>query len=58
MFRSMTRVVRKLRTINARYQTPRIRLSPAVRASLLVLRVYLLLLIGLLLYKFATVVAG
>ena len=33
-------------------------MSPAVRASLLVLRVYLLLLVGLLLYKFATVVAG
>ncbi len=58
MLRSLSRVVRKFRTINARYQTPRIRMSPPVRVSLLVLRVYLLLLIALLLYKFATVVSA
>jgi hypothetical protein len=58
MIRSVARLVRKFRTINARYRTPRIRMSPAVRASLLVLRVYLVLLVGLLLYKFATLVGA
>ena len=58
MVRSLARVVRKFRAINARYQTPRIRMSPVVRAALLMLRIYLLLLIALLLYKFASVVSG
>jgi len=58
MMRSVARVVRKFRSINARYRTPRIRMSPAVRTSLLVLRIYLVLLVGLLLYKFVMVVAG
>jgi hypothetical protein len=56
MIRSMARVVRKFRSINERYATPRIAMSPAVRASLLVLRGYLVLLVLLLLYKFATLV--
>jgi len=57
MLRSLARVARKFRTINARYATPRIRMSPAVRGALLVLRLYLILLVLLLLYKFATLVA-
>jgi len=57
MLRSVARVIRKFRAINARYATPRITMSPVVRASLLVLRIYLVLLVGLLLYKFA-VLAG
>jgi len=52
MLRSLSRVIRKFRAINARYAVPRIRMSPAVRISLLVLRVYLVLLVALLLYKF------
>ena len=52
MLRSVSRVIRKFRTINARYAVPRIHMSPAVRVSLLVLRVYLVLLVALLLYKF------
>jgi len=54
MLRSVARVIRKFRAINARYATPRITMSPLVRASLLILRIYLVLLVGLLLYKFAT----
>ena len=42
----------KIREINQRYATPQIEMSPAVRASLLALRIYLLLLVGLLIYKF------
>jgi len=53
MLRSLLRVTRKFRAINARYAVPRITMSPLVRASLLVLRIYLVLLVMLLLYKFA-----
>jgi hypothetical protein len=58
MLRSFSRIARKFREINARYETPRIRMSGAVRTSLLVLRVYLVLLVVLLLYKFATLVGS
>jgi hypothetical protein len=58
MIRSLARLVRKFRSINARYQTPRIAMSRGVRLALLVLRVYLVLLVGLLLYKFATLVGN
>ena len=48
----------KVRDINRRYAKPRIPMSPAVRLSLLVLRIYLFVLVGLLIYKFYTVVAS
>jgi hypothetical protein len=55
-FRSMVADGReKIRDINRKYATPRIEMSPAVRIALLTLRVYLLLLVGLLVYKFVTV---
>jgi hypothetical protein len=47
--------VEKIREINRRYATPRINMSTAVRASLLTLRIYLIVLVGLLAYKFITV---
>ena len=58
MIRTLRGVVRKFRSINQRYRTPRIGMSPAVRASLMVLRVYLLALVLLMVYKFATLVAS
>ena len=48
--------IEKLRTINARYREPRIEMSAAVRLSLLVLRVYLLALVALMIYKFVLIV--
>jgi hypothetical protein len=45
----------KIREINRRYATPRIQMSPMVRLALLVLRLYLFVLVGLLAYKFITV---
>jgi hypothetical protein len=48
----------KVREINRRYAKPRIAMSPAVRIALLVLRIYLLVLVGLLVYKFYTVVVS
>ena len=49
--------VAKVRAINARYAQPRLVVSPIVRWSLLALRIYLLTLVGLLAYKFFTLVA-
>lgn len=46
----------KIRAINARYHEPRVEMSGAVRLSLLVLRVYLLALVALMIYKFVLVV--
>jgi hypothetical protein len=46
----------KIRAINTRYHEPRIEMSGAVRLSLLVLRVYLLALVALMIYKFILIV--
>jgi hypothetical protein len=47
--------IEKIREINRRYATPRIKMSTAVCVSLLTLRIYLIVLVGLLAYKFITV---
>ncbi|HIJ37669.1 MAG TPA: hypothetical protein HPP80_02120 [Rhodospirillaceae bacterium] len=49
---AFARNTEKIRKINQRYAHPRLAMSPAVRLSLLALRLYLLLLVGLLGYKF------
>jgi len=46
----------KFAAINARYREPRIEMSGAVRFSLLALRVYLLALVALMIYKFVLIV--
>ena len=48
----------KIHEINQRYAHPKIHQSRAVKISLLVLRIYLLLLVVLLIYKFFTVLKG
>jgi hypothetical protein len=48
----------KVRAINRRYAHPRLTISPSVRVCLLVLRLYLLFLVGLLAYKFVAIVVG
>jgi len=45
-----------VRAINRRYAKPRLQMSQPVRWALLSLRFYLLTLVGLLFYKFITVV--
>ena len=45
-----------VRAINRRYARPRLAPSRAVRLALLALRIYILVLIGLLGYKFVSVV--
>ena len=54
----MSSFVNKIREINQRYKYPKIHQSRAVKISLLMLRIYLLLLVVLLIYKFITVVRG
>jgi hypothetical protein len=46
-----------IREINEKYQTPRIKMTRMVSISLLMLRIYLLGMIVLLLYKFITLIA-
>ena len=46
--------VEKIREINRRYSKPRIRMSRGVRFALLMLRLYLIFLVLILAYKFAS----
>jgi len=52
MTSSINRLVRKFREINHRYNKPHIEMSRGVRMALMALRVYLLLIVGLIIYKF------
>ena len=54
---SLYRLVRKIREINQRYSRPHIEMSRAVRLSLLALRLYLLLLVSLIVYKFVLILS-
>jgi hypothetical protein len=45
-----------IRQINKKYATPRIKTTRLVRISLFMLRIYLLVLVAILLYKFITLV--
>ena len=44
----------KIREINRKYATPRIKMTKTSKMVLLMLRLYLLLLVGILFYKFCT----
>ncbi len=55
LFRNMAETVHE---INLKYAKPRIALTPAVKFSLLALRIYLFLLVGLLIVKFFTALHG
>jgi hypothetical protein len=44
----------KIREINQKYATPNVEMSKWVKLSLLSLRFYLIFLVGLLIYKFIT----
>jgi hypothetical protein len=46
----------KFVAINSRYREPRIEMSGVVRGSLLVLRVYVMALVALMIYKFVLIV--
>ena len=52
MANALKNFAQKIREINQRYSKPHIEMSPAVRMSLLALRIYLLFLVSLMVYKF------
>ena len=52
MSASLKRLFHKIGEINHRYREPRIEMSIGVKASLLFLRIYLLFLVCLMVYKF------
>ena len=54
----MSSFLNKIREINQRYKYPKIHQSRAVKISLLIMRIYLLFLVALLIYKFVTVIRG
>lgn len=56
MSSQLKRFARKIREINQHYAKPRIEMSGAVKFSLMALRVYLLVLVALLVYKFVLLV--
>jgi hypothetical protein len=49
-------VVASFIEINEKYRTPRIKMTPMVKWSLLVLRLYLIVMVLILAYKFVTLV--
>lgn len=57
LFSMVANGINHVRAINRRYAKPRLAMSPAIRWSLLALRIYLLTLVGLLGYKFFTLVS-
>jgi hypothetical protein len=54
----LRRARNKVREINERYKTPKIRMSRGVKIAMLFLRMYLLFLVVILIYKFVTTING
>ena len=54
IFSFFRNIVEAIRAINQKYATPHIKMTRMVRISLGVLRFYLLFLVGILVYKFIT----
>ena len=48
--------VDSVRAINNKYRTPRIKMTRAVKFSLLGIRIYLIILLSILLYRFITLI--
>ncbi|VVB64344.1 Uncharacterised protein [uncultured archaeon] len=55
--RTFKRWTAKIKEINEKYSQPRLKMTPLVKVSLLVLRLYLIMLVVILVYKFYTVVS-
>jgi hypothetical protein len=56
MRKMLRRQIDKIIEINQRFSTPRTEISTAVRLSMLLLRVYLLFLVCLMIFKFVTLI--
>jgi flagellar biosynthesis/type III secretory pathway M-ring protein FliF/YscJ len=50
--------VRQVREINKKYATPKVKMTPMVKYALLFLRIYLIVLVLLLGFKFFTIIHG
>jgi hypothetical protein len=48
----------KFKEINQKFATPHVKMTKGVKVALFMLRIYLLLLVALLFYKFFTLVVG
>jgi hypothetical protein len=57
MANSFKDFARKITEINQRFSKPHIEMSPAVKFALVALRIYLLFLVSLMIYKFALLVS-
>lgn len=57
MLLSLRRFAKKIREINHRYRKPHIEMSRGVKISLMILRIYLLLLVSLIVYKFVLILS-
>ncbi len=55
MINFLKELVDKVKEINHKYATPRIRMTRMVSIALFILRLYLILLVLILIYKFLTV---
>jgi hypothetical protein len=55
-FNKPKNLLESIREINAKYKTPRIQMTRMVSLSLLALRIYLIAMLLILFYKFATLV--
>jgi hypothetical protein len=58
MVSNIHRLIRKVQEINQRYSKPHIEMTPLVKISLMALRIYLLLLVGLIVYKFVVTLSA
>jgi hypothetical protein len=56
--RFLRRYAPKIADINRKYAKPKIKMTKGVRFALLMLRLYLIILVCLLVYKFVTLVHG
>jgi hypothetical protein len=48
----------RIREINQKFKTPHVKMTPGVKIALFLLRIYLLVLVAILFFKFFTLVAG
>ncbi|MGA2479007.1 MAG: hypothetical protein ABSG63_09705 [Spirochaetia bacterium] len=51
-------LISRVREINTKYRVPHVKMTRGVKLALLLLRVYLILLLAILFFKFFTLVAG
>ncbi|MGA2141573.1 MAG: hypothetical protein ABSG94_04030 [Brevinematales bacterium] len=54
MFNMINGFLKSISEINKKYRTPTIQITPWVKVSLFILRMYLLILVGLLVFRFIT----